>query len=174
MLRHFFIALFLLVGFYILQQTVLIKLSSYVWGITPNLAMIFFCLFCIQYGRLGGQVLGFVGGLLQDFFSGTTVCFYALIYLVMGYIFGAFYANSRFNNLQAVPILVTFASILNMILALIIGEIFSINISANFLSHLFWGETIMNIVVGLPLYFVVQFLAKKMGLTASWRRLRNE
>lgn len=174
MIRNFLLVLFILVVFYLLQVTVLSRLSSYIYGLVPNLALVFFCLFSIQYGRLNAQILGFVAGLLQDFFSSSPICFFAMIYLIMGFAFGSMYKHSRFDNLQTVPILITLASIMNMILAMIIGEIFGIKISASFLSPLFWGETVLNVIAAVPLYYFSKFLANKMGLSASWRRLRHE
>lgn len=174
MIRHFLLVLFILVALYLLQVTVLIQLSSYIYGMVPNFALVFFCLFSIQYGRLSSQVLGFTAGLLQDFFSSSPICFFAMIYLIMGYIFGSMYRHTRFDNLQTVPVLVVLACLANMILAMIIGEIFGIPISSSFLSPLFWGETILNVIAGIPLYYFSKFLANKMGLSASWRRLRHD
>lgn len=174
MIRNFLLVLLILVAFYFFQVTVLIRASAYTYGLVPNIAFVFFCLFSIQYGRFSSQILGFIVGLLQDFFSSAPICFYAMIYLVMGFVFGSMYRHPRFDNLQTVPVLITLASALNMILAMFIGEIFSIEISGSFLSPLFWGETILNIIVAIPLYYFSRFLANKMGLSASWRRLRHE
>lgn len=174
MIKHFLVALLIIVVLYLLQATVLIQASSYIYGMVPNFALVFFCLFSIQYGRLGSQILGFTAGLLQDFFSSSPICFFAMIYLLTGWVFGGMYRHTRFDNLQTVPVLVALASLGNMILAMIIGEIFGIPISSSFLSPLFWGETILNVIIGIPLYYFSKFLANKMGLSASWRRLSHD
>lgn len=174
MIRNFLLALLIITVLYLLQITVFMRLSSFLYGMVPNFALVFFCLLSIQYGRLGSQVLGFAAGLLQDFFSSSPICFSAMIYLIIGYAFGSMYRHTRFDNLQTVPVLVVLACLANMILAMIISEIFGIPISSSFLSPLFWGETILNVVAGIPLYYFSKYLANKMGLSASWRRLRHE
>ena len=52
---------------------------------TPNVLLIITFCFGFIHGRGSGMAIGFVSGLLLDFFFGNIIGFYALIYMVIGY-----------------------------------------------------------------------------------------
>lgn len=68
--------------------------------ITPNLLLIFVVSFAVMRGQTEGMLLGFFMGLLMDITGGNSIGFYALIYLLMGYVSGLFqmifFANEMF------------------------------------------------------------------------------
>lgn len=56
----------------------------------PNLLLIFTVSIALMRGEKTGLLIGFFAGLLLDIFTGTTVGFYALIYMYLGYGTGGF------------------------------------------------------------------------------------
>jgi rod shape-determining protein MreD len=85
MKKNIFAAFMLLICF-ILQSTVFQALSF--GGISPNLLIIITAACGFMYGQSFGLVIGFFSGLLYDVFFGDVLCFYALIYMYIGYING--------------------------------------------------------------------------------------
>ena len=73
----------------VLQTTLLsyIQIAS----IRPNLPVILTASFALMCGRETGMYVGFVTGLLLDFFGGGILGFYALIYTMTGYFAGYTY-----------------------------------------------------------------------------------
>ncbi len=73
---------------YLLQCTVFPSLE--IAGIKPNLMLIVTASFGFMRGSREGMLVGFVSGLLIDIQSGDMIGFYALIYLIAGFINGLF------------------------------------------------------------------------------------
>jgi rod shape-determining protein MreD len=68
-------------------------------GIAPNILLILVVSFAVMRGQVEGMVVGFVCGLLLDIFSGNSLGFYALLYLMMGYLNGLFHLIFYANNI---------------------------------------------------------------------------
>ena len=67
---------------------------------TPNVLLIITFCFGFIHGRTSGMAIGFVSGLLLDFFFGSTIGFYALIYMAIGYangVLGQLFYNEMLN-----------------------------------------------------------------------------
>ena len=64
--------------------------TAAIGGIMPNLLIIFVASCGFMNGELCGLVTGFFCGLLVDVFGGDVIGFYALIYMITGYINGMF------------------------------------------------------------------------------------
>lgn len=67
---------------------------------TPNVLLIITFCFGFIHGRESGMAIGFVSGLLLDFFFGNTIGFYALIYMLIGYgngLLGQIFYNEMLN-----------------------------------------------------------------------------
>lgn len=54
-------------------------------NITPNLLLIITFVFGFVRGRTHGMAIGFACGILSDFFFGSSIGYYALIYMFIGY-----------------------------------------------------------------------------------------
>ena len=81
--------------------TVLIVLAAYLLqctlfnhlelaGIKPNLILIVTASFGFMRGQKEGMLVGFFAGLITDIQFGTILGFYALLYLVIGFVNGLF------------------------------------------------------------------------------------
>ena len=78
-------------------------------NITPNLILIITFIFGFIRGRVDGMLIGFFGGLLTDFFFGTSVGYYALIYLFIGY-FNGVLGSIFYDDYLNTPILLCIAN----------------------------------------------------------------
>ena len=87
MKKYLVTALLTLVCF-ILQSTILPVLDF--GGIMPNLLVVFVAACGFMNGEKYGLVTGFACGLLADILSGEVIGFYALLYMIIGYINGMF------------------------------------------------------------------------------------
>ena len=87
-LRKYLVLTFLLLFCYLLQASVLPAAAF--GGIMPNLLIIFVASCGFMNGELCGLTTGFFCGLLVDIFGGDVIGFYALVYMITGYINGMF------------------------------------------------------------------------------------
>ena len=87
-LREYLVLTFLLLFCYLLQASVLPAAAF--GGIMPNLLIIFVASCGFMNGELCGLTTGFFCGLLVDIFGGDVIGFYALVYMITGYINGMF------------------------------------------------------------------------------------
>lgn len=87
MRRNIVTALLILVC-HILQTAVFPHLRF--GGIMPNLSLILVAACGFMNGEKQGLLTGFICGLLTDLFGGTILGFYALLYMLAGYINGTF------------------------------------------------------------------------------------
>ena len=87
-IKRFLITAVIIIAAYLLQCTVFSSLE--LAGIKPNLLIIVTASFGFMRGSREGVLVGFVSGLLADIQFGDMIGFYALIYLLVGYINGMF------------------------------------------------------------------------------------
>lgn len=87
MLRKFIVFLLIIVG-YLLQSTVFQAIT--LGGIVPNILIIIVSSFGFMRGKKEGMLIGFFSGLILDIFWGEILGFYALAYMVIGYLNGFF------------------------------------------------------------------------------------
>lgn len=90
------------VFFSFILQTTLFKVLAF-GGISPNLLLLIVALFGLMFGRKVGLMTGFFAGLFIDMFFGSSLCFYALIYMYLGYMNG-FFHRLFFNDDIKLPI----------------------------------------------------------------------
>ena len=87
-IKRFIVMVVILFVSYLLQCTVFQKLT--LASIKPNLLLIITASIGFMRGSKEGMFLGFFSGLLIDIQFGTMLGFYALLYLIIGYINGMF------------------------------------------------------------------------------------
>lgn len=104
-----------IVGFYILQTSVFIHFE--LAGVVPNFLVIITSFAGFMSGRKEGMLVGFVAGILADFFFGEWFGMYALIYLYIGFING-FFRKTFFGDDIKLPLL--FVAISDVIYGIII------------------------------------------------------
>ena len=87
-MRRKIIVAFIIIVCYLLQSTVFQALSFA--SISPNLLIVVVSAFGFMRGKKEGLWIGFFCGLIVDIFCGSTLGFYALVYMYIGYINGMF------------------------------------------------------------------------------------
>lgn len=99
MIKKFFIDLFLILSMVMLLYVRYINITIY--GVRPDILLVFVTLIALFEGEsLHSIFLGFFGGLVMDFMSGSTpLGFNAGIYLLIGY---AATAPHRFFNAESI------------------------------------------------------------------------
>nr|MCR5214781.1 rod shape-determining protein MreD [Eubacterium sp.] len=83
------ITIFILIIISFLLQSVLFSFDN-VRGIAPNLMMILTMSFAVMRGRKEGLITGFICGFLYDIFFGTLIGPYSFLFMLIGYLNGAF------------------------------------------------------------------------------------
>ncbi len=78
-------------------------------SIKPNPLLIITVSFGLMRGRKSGMLTGFFAGLCCDLFSFSTVGFYALIYMWIGYLAGHFYRIFYDDDIKT-PLLLVFVA----------------------------------------------------------------
>ena len=87
-IRRIVVTAVIVIVAYLLQCTIFASLE--IAGIKPNLMLIVTASFGFMRGPREGMIVGFASGLLIDIQYGDMIGFYALIYLITGYINGLF------------------------------------------------------------------------------------
>lgn len=82
------ITILLIVGCFLVETMIFKKITFA--NITPNLLVIVTASFGVMRGKREGMLVGFVSGLMLDVFFGELLGFYALLYLLLGYMNGFF------------------------------------------------------------------------------------
>ena len=87
MTRKAVVILMILIG-YLLQSTMIRILP--LGGVAPNFLIILTSCFGFMRGKKEGMFVGFICGLIIDVLFGELIGFYALIYMIIGYLNGFF------------------------------------------------------------------------------------
>ena len=81
-------------------------------SIKPNLLLIITVSFGLMRGRKSGMITGLFAGLCCDLFSFSTIGFYALIYMWIGYLSGHFYRIFYDDDIKTPLLLVSVADLI--------------------------------------------------------------
>lgn len=159
--KRFFVTAALLAGCFLLQCTLFDRLTlAY---IKPNLLMILTSSIGFMRGPKEGMVTGFFSGLLIDIQFGSFLGFYALLYLLAGYVNGLFW-QTYYDEEIRFPLFLIGASEFAYGLA-IYFLMFMLRSEFNFLyylSHIIIPELIYTIVVTFGLYPLILFINNKL------------
>lgn len=84
-----------IVVFLIILMSFLLQCTFFKWlalgGISPNLLLVVTSSFGFMRGRKEGLIVGFLCGLFIDIFYSDLLCFYAFLYMYIGYANGFFH-----------------------------------------------------------------------------------
>ena len=104
MYRKITMVLLILVS-YLIQSTMIGILPM--GGVAPNLLIILTSSFGFMRGKKDGMFIGFISGLIIDILFGKIIGFYALIYLVIGYLNGFFASIFYPEDIKLPMVLIT-------------------------------------------------------------------
>ncbi len=153
-------ALFILIC-YMLQCTVFPNLA--LASIKPNLMIVVTAAFGFMRGTKEGMLIGFFSGLLMDIQFGSILGFYALIYLLVGYVNGLF-EQMYFDEDIKLPLILIAASefVYGLVIYVLMFLLRSEFDFLHYLSHIIIPELIYTIVVTLGLYPFILFVNQKL------------
>ncbi|MBO4904393.1 MAG: rod shape-determining protein MreD [Lachnospiraceae bacterium] len=97
--------LFLILIAYLLQSTMIRILPM--GGVAPNFLIILTSCFGFMRGKKEGLFIGFVSGLIMDVLFGNIIGFYALVYMLIGYLNGFFASIFYPEDIKLPMVLIT-------------------------------------------------------------------
>ena len=148
--------------------TVLIVLAAYLLqctlfnhlelaGIKPNLILIVTASFGFMRGQKEGMLVGFFAGLITDIQFGTILGFYALLYLVIGFVNGLFEQLYFDEDIKLPLFLISVSEFLYGIIIYLL--MFMLRSDFN---RIIVPELIYTIVITLGLYPLILFINHKL------------
>ncbi|MCR5222419.1 MAG: rod shape-determining protein MreD [Lachnospiraceae bacterium] len=160
MLRRIIVILIVIVGF-LLQSSVFSAISM--GGIVPNILIIITSSFGFMRGKNEGMVIGFLCGLIMDVFYGDILGFYALVYLVIGYLNGFFRSIFYPEDIKLPMILITASELAYCFLCFIFLFMLrgKFHLGYYFL-HIFLPEIAYTILVTLLIYKGILFVNERL------------
>ena len=160
-IKRFLITAVIIIAAYLLQCTVFSSLE--LAGIKPNLLIIVTASCGFMRGSREGVLVGFVSGLLADIQFGDMIGFYALIYLLVGYINGMFQRLYFDEDIKLPLFLIAISEFLYGIIVYFLTYL--LRSDFNFLLYLnkiILPELIYTIVITLGLYPLILFINHKL------------
>lgn len=109
----------------VLQSTLLRFVE--IAGIAPDLVLVLVVFLANKNGKMIGQVVGFAGGVILDVMGLAPLGFYALIYTVLGALFGMTRGKMFVDPIFMPVALTVVASLIKALVALIVGGLFAID-----------------------------------------------
>ena len=146
---------------YLLQCTVFPKLA--LASVKPNLMIVVTAAFGFMRGTKEGMLIGFFSGLLMDIQFGNILGFYALIYLLIGYVNGLF-EQMYYDEDIKLPLILIAASeaVYGLVIYVLMFLLRSEFDFLHYFSHIIIPELIYTIVVTLGLYPLILFVNHKL------------
>lgn len=146
---------------FILQSTVFPAISM--GGVVPNIFIIIASTYGFMRDETEGLLAGFFCGILCDVFYGNILGFYALLYMMIGFINGKFSRIFYPEDIKLPMALITlselsFSTVCYILLFLLNGR-FTV---LWYFMHLILPELIYTILVTLVLYPVILFVNQKL------------
>lgn len=146
---------------FLLESTVF--QNTKLFTVTPNLLIIVTSSFGFMRGKKEGMMVGFISGLMTDIMFHDLIGFYALIYMVLGYLNGFFRKIFYDDDIKLPLILITASDFLygNMVC------IFMFIMRSKFhylyyLKSVIIPEVIYTILVTIVLYQIILYINKKL------------
>lgn len=134
-------------------------------GTIPNFYIIIIVSFALLRGSKEGAIVGFFGGLIQDIFFGTSIGFYALLGMYVGYFCGKL-NNDFYRDSFLLPITLTVFSTFFYELSVYIftylvrGKVQFIY----YLNNIILPELVYTGVISIFIYQCIYFLNEKLEL----------
>lgn len=142
---------------FLLESTIFQSLSFA--SITPNLLIVVTASFGFMRGKKEGMLVGFLSGLIIDVFFGDLIGFYALIYMVLGYVNG-FFKRIFYPDDIKLPLILISASdfVLGNLVFVFLFVMRSKFDYWYYLGHIIIPELIYTVLVTLVLYQIILHL----------------
>lgn len=146
---------------FLLQCTIFKKFA--IASISPNLLIVVTASFGFMRGKKEGLFIGFFSGLLMDIMFGSVFGFYALIYMLIGYVNG-FFKRIFFPDEVKLPIALIAASdfFCNLIIYFVLFWFRGRFQFGYYLMHTILPELVYTMIVAIVLYFILLKINQKL------------
>ena len=132
-------------------------------GVVPNVLIIITSSFGFMRGRRYGGIVGFCCGILMDLFNSSLFGMYALFFLLIGYLNGLF-RKVFYGDDMKLPLL--FVAVSDLMYGLFVFVFMFLRRSrvdiGFYFMNIMMPEMVYTICVTIPLYFVLDFVIRKM------------
>lgn len=159
-------------GFLIVLAVIMQSLSvpnDFFSGIHPDYLLIISTMAAVNYGRTTGGILGFVAGLLQDWFSGGLFGVHAISKTITAYICGFFKENIYQNHILTPPLITLVATVVNQGFILIFTKFFlEVTILKHVIKEIIIPSAMWNAVISLFLYPIIYKLERILIRRKFW------
>lgn len=146
---------------FLLQCTIFKKFA--IASISPNLLIVVTASFGFMRGKKEGLFIGFFSGLLMDIMFGSVFGFYALIYMLIGYVNG-FFKRIFFPDEVKLPIVLIAISdfFCNLIIYFVLFWFRGRFQFGYYLMHTILPELVYTMIVAIVLYFILLKINQKL------------
>ena len=150
-MKRVLVEILIIITAFILQSTVFRVIS--LGGIVPNLLIIITSAFGIMRGRRAGMLTGFTCGLLIDIFFGSVIGFYALVYMVIGYLNGIFQSLFYPEDVKLPMILISLSEVVYCFICYVFLFLLRSRLHLGYyIVHIILPEIVYTIVATIVLY----------------------
>lgn len=118
------IGIALMAGVAVLQSTVLQFVS--IVGVQPDLVLVILVFFANANGSMEGQLAGFGAGIVLDVMGLSPLGFYALLYALLGALFGITRGKMFVDPILMPIVLLTIAVLVKALLGVVIAGLFGV------------------------------------------------
>ena len=156
MYRKITMLILILIG-YLIESTMLRILP--IGGVAPNLLIILTSCFGFMRGKNDGMFIGFISGLVIDILFGSVIGFYALIYMVIGYLNGFFASIFYPEDIKLPMVLITSSELIYCFLVYVFRFLVQgkLNFGYYFL-HVILPEIVYTVFVTIIIYKVILYI----------------
>ena len=153
MYRKVTMLLLILIG-YLLQSTMIRILP--LGGVAPNFLIILTSCFGFMKGKKDGMFVGFISGLIIDILFGGLIGFYALIYMVIGYLNGFFASIFYPEDVKLPVVLITSSELVYCFIVYVFRFLIQGKLRFGYyLLHIILPEIVYTIFVTIIIYKVI-------------------
>jgi len=153
-----------ILAFLVLQST--FAMSIELFGVRPNLLIVFIISVALLRGRVEGAYVGFFTGLGQDIFTGKILGFYALLGLYLGLLIGSINKRLYRENFLVIIFFTFISSILYETIVFIFGVyLFTKDSYFKALGEVILPEAAYNVIASIFIYILVIKLNDKINET---------
>ena len=150
--------IFPIIGF-ILNSTILEQVKLH--GVKPDLFIVIVVCIAVLRNDIEGSLLGFVCGIIRDIFFGKSLGFFALLYMLTGYLCGRpfkyFYRENYF-----VPMLLCFCATIFFESCVFILKFFKPNDFIYAFGSIIFPQSVYNTILILIFYPLIYLLNKQL------------
>ncbi|MGM0369383.1 MAG: rod shape-determining protein MreD [Bacillota bacterium] len=140
-----------------------------VLGVRPDLLLIVSTMAAVNYGRTAGGSLGFIAGILQDWFTGGLFGIHSLSKVITGYLCGFLRDHIYQKHFLTSSVITLFATLVDQFLILVLSSLLvKIEILQYGIKTVVIPLAIWNAIIALFLYPLIYKLESLLNRRKIW------